>query len=101
MKQKFKNSVFEHCNPIPYPKRECIPEEEPDDKDAKNQQQQQHHQQQQQHQISLQQPPDKRIRLSGPPPVGNPANNQNSKPIFINLQEITIVIGSFNLLYYF
>lgn len=78
------DDVFEHCKEIPYPKRECIPEEEPEDKEAqKNQQQQQqaaHHPQQ----MPLQPPPDKRMRLNAPLPQhqqqqqqGPPGNNQN------------------------
>jgi len=82
--------IFENCKDIPYPKRECIPEEEPEDKEAQKNQQQQHQQQHQQpnqqisqHQMSLQQPPDKRMRLippphqqQQPPNIGN-QNNAN------------------------
>lgn len=65
------DDIFENCKEIPYPKRECIPEEEPEDKDAhKNQ----HHQ-----------PPDKRIRINGPAPQPHqqqqqPGNNNNQNP---------------------
>lgn len=92
MKIKFPfwfQSVFEHCKDIPYPKRECIPEEESDhDKEAqKNQQQQQQHQQHLQnhhaHQMSssLQQPPDKRMRLNGPVPQQNNPGHQQQQPV--------------------
>lgn len=81
-------SIFEGCKEIPYPKRECIPEEEHEDKDAAQKQQQQaqqqqahqhqqqqlhaqHVQQQQQQQMNLQNsiqpPPEKRMRPNGPP----------------------------------
>jgi len=68
------DDIFENCKDIPYPKRECIPEEESEDKDAahKNQQHnQQHH------------PPDKRMRINGPAPQphqqpGNTNANHNA-----------------------
>ncbi|CAF0946752.1 unnamed protein product [Brachionus calyciflorus] len=73
--------AFECFKEIPYPKRECIPEEESDhDKEAqKNQQQQanQHMHQQQHHMTSsLQPPPDKRMRMN---PPGAPPQQQNQQ----------------------
>jgi hypothetical protein len=65
--------IFENCKDIPYPKRECIPEEETEDKDAaqKNQQHNQH-----------QQPPDKRMRINGP--AQPPQHPQNQQPGAVN-----------------
>jgi FtsZ-interacting cell division protein YlmF len=102
-------SIFEGCKEIPYPKRECIPEEEHEDKDVaqkqqqqqqqlhaqhlqqQQQQQQQHQQQQQQQQQqmnlqnSIQPPPEKRMRPNGPPNM-NPTNEyQVKKIVFIYL----------------
>ncbi|RNA24320.1 cyclin-dependent kinase 8 [Brachionus plicatilis] len=72
--------AFECFKDIPYPKRECIPEEESDhDKEAHKNQQHMHHQQQQ-HQ--LHQPPDKRMRMNptGPQQQANqPMNLMNQK----------------------
>lgn len=78
------DDVFEHCKEIPYPKRECIPEEEPDDKEVQKQQQHQ----QQQHQISLQQSQDnKRIRLSNPTQSSQTSQHQNLPPPPQNLNS--------------
>lgn len=114
--------MFECFKEIPYPRRECIPEEDNEDKE-KNQQgggqqnnqaagaaHQQAHQQQQSG--NIQQPPDKRMRLSGPThPSNNPAgimaasgdnNNPNFQPqvcfkIFLHFNLNSLGLNTSNL----